>query len=850
MISADRNNAPGLTGRGIMACLLGMLGMGMLIQYSDVIVGVAFASEHTLALPAIWMLALLSALSGVIFLLRRSRLLSRAEMLCVVFCMLISAPLMTQGFWHRFVAIVATNPRAGDFEKLDAMNDRLWPHGPELLGTALSPGNAALSSSGDCRWELIEYDAGCRATLPVLVNSNREASACVRLRLPVSHDGGPGVVPAEPYIVSVLARATDLGPRSRYACRVYADDAREFTELFSSTQAPKVNFLHRTGFRRVGAYGVRFPDRAQHCYTLEFTLQGNGRVELALPKLFNVAALESIYKGRVLVTEQEHAAMTPAERAGTVVKPDRMWSLRGVEFLLSGYIPVRAWAGPVLLWTLFVLLYLSAILAINIILRRQWLDNERFLLPMSRIPAALIGEDGDDSTRAMASIWTNRMMHLGFAVALAWMMLKVWHFYNPRVPDPGIRVALGQYFTDPSWGKMWDGWRFEVDGIFLSMCLFMELNVLLSLVVGYVLFRSQLWVGELTDLTLDKRFPYVDAQAMGAYLGYALILLVLARKYLRDTLRRAWHGERGHPSGEALSYRGAYLLLLGAIAVSMAWAYALGIPVGSQLCFFVALVAIGVVAARLRAECGTPWGYFGPANLAIILGVAGGVWRFGAEAMIFCYLASFMLGPTCFCLIPGAQMELLGLGRRWQVTPRHLVWCAVLGILGGMLIGGWVFLSNAYALGGDTLHYQWAVSPKSGFFNAYNLDLAAANAHLQMHTATGVPDPSWMVMSLSGAVAIGLTILRQCFAGFWFHPIGFVLGSTNFMDYIWGSALTAWVVRSLVLRLGGTATVRDRLHPLAAGLFLGTCAGYAVVVMLSAYLRSVGVEAVYPTLTP
>ena len=132
MISADRNNAPGLTGRGIMACLLGMLGMGMLIQYSDVIVGVAFASEHTLALPAIWMLALLSALSGVIFLLRRSRLLSRAEMLCVVFCMLISAPLMTQGFWHRFVAIVATNPRAGDFEKLDAMNDRLWPHGENV----------------------------------------------------------------------------------------------------------------------------------------------------------------------------------------------------------------------------------------------------------------------------------------------------------------------------------------------------------------------------------------------------------------------------------------------------------------------------------------------------------------------------------------------------------------------------------------------------------------------------------------------------------------------------------------------------------------------------------------------
>jgi len=70
---------------------------------------------------------------------------------------------------------------------------------------------------------------------------------------PVRHDGGPGVVPAEPYVVSVLARATALGPTAHYTCRVYADDAAEFTEFFSSAASPKVNFLHRTGFRRAGA---------------------------------------------------------------------------------------------------------------------------------------------------------------------------------------------------------------------------------------------------------------------------------------------------------------------------------------------------------------------------------------------------------------------------------------------------------------------------------------------------------------------------------------------------------------------------------------------------------------------
>ena len=108
----------------------------------------------------------------------------------------------------------------------------------------------------------------------------------------------------------------------------------------------------------------------------------------------------------------------------------------------------------------------------------------------------------------------------------------------------------------------------------------------------------------------------------------------------------------------------------------------------------------------------------------------------------------------------------------------------------------------------------------------------------------------WIGWRLAGAVSMALTVLRQCFSGFWFHPVGFVLGGTDFMNYVWGSVLTAWVVRSVVLRLGGAATVRNKLQPLAVGLFLGSCTAYLFVLILSAYLRSVGVEAVYPILTP
>ena len=212
-----------------------------------------------------------------------------------------------------------------------------------------------------------------------------------------------------------------------------------------------------------------------------------------------------------------------------------------------------------------------------------------------------------------------------------------------------------------------------------------------------------------------------------------------------------------------------------------------------------------------------------------------------------------MLGPTVFFLIPGAQMELLGVGKRWGVTPRHLVYCTILGVLGGMIIGGWVFLSNAYALGGNTSRYGWAFDSKWWYFFTYNQDLAVANNNFLGQVQGAVEsavDPAWWAFGISAAVTMLLAALRQVFSGFWFHPVGFILGSANFMDYIWGSCLIAAAIRAVVLWLGGAATVRNKLLPFFVGVFLGECAGYLILLAHAAYLRAIGIEKVYCILTP
>ena len=107
-------------------------------------------------------------------------------------------------------------------------------------------------------------------------------------------------------------------------------------------------------------------------------------------------------------------------------------------------------------------------------------------------------------------------------------------------------------------------------------------------------------------------------------------------------------------------------------------------------------------------------------------------------------------------------MELLELGRRWHVRPKHLVATAIIGIVGGMVIGGWVFLSNAYSLGGETSIYGWGFDTKWWYFFSYNQDMAAATNQYLGQTKgaveTGV-NPAWIAAGLSGLAAIVVTVL-------------------------------------------------------------------------------------------
>ncbi len=856
---------PGITPRSLIACILCMLLAGMYTQYSMVILGECYMiPEAAMPVPAMNVILLLVVFVGLMGSLFKFRVLTKQEIVCVAFATILSVPLMTQGFWLRFLGVTSAPLRNNSFDYIDAYNDDFWPHGPNMLKGAFeaaAPGGSGQNGAGvacytdpafiNVVWSEVEYEEGVKSILPTIINNSVEDETYLTFVIPVAPGERNSFVPENPHLVSFLAHTDKIEAETQIFCRSYIDDNPAAVLLASGRKADKKTYLHKLGYVRIGAYGVVPGENCHSNVTVKLGLKGRGTVTFADPKLMSVYALESAFRGRKMISESEYNALPPDKRpAGVVIKPDNMWSLKGLTFLVKGYIPIREWLRPAAVWGSYLLLLCLAFFCVNVMMRKKWAESERYPMPNTRIPLAMIGAD-DKADRPFAALWRNRWAWAGLVFALLYGILKGAHYYNPHLPNLGIRINMGDYITNPVFGNMFKV-PFEFSLFICTIAVFFELNVLLSIVVGYWLVRSLFFFGHITTIDLNSGFPWFDEQSIGAYIGYFIVVTALSRKYIWGIITDAFKGTAREP-GDAFSARVALLLFVLCHIGVVGWAIYTGSSVISMLLMFCFLVLVGFVAAKYRAECGSPFGYFSPYNSMLFVAACGGMAVFGTSGMLVALILSGFLTVTVFYLIPGMQFEIIQIGKRMRIQPRHIVYTCLLGLLGGLFIGGWVFLSNAYAYGGDNIKFQWAFNGLNWFMNRFrtNLNQSTVDWLRQTADATVPAGPNWgaRAMVFSGSIMVALTLLRQFFAGFWFHPLGFLLGFTHLNDGAnWGTLLIAWAIRALVLKIGGAKVVRDKLLPFFAGCFIGCLLAIMTFTVVNALSVSSGSPLFYPAM--
>jgi hypothetical protein len=843
----------GLTLRSFVVCLFAMLIMGMWIEYEHCYVVGGPIAENSPPTSALGVIGLLLLMGAALYRLRPSLKLTVAELVVIYTALLVAAPLMTQGLWGRFFGLITSFPHTQDFKSYESLPSMLWPHGENLVDNGrFTEGERGFTTAGTVGWEAIRW-RGRDWRLPVLTNATGAESASLTFTIPRrDRHGREQLVPGEHFLFSCLLRAQQMTLDSAYTVTMQTDEGPWWRPVVVDSRETPRSLTLPTGFERVGKSPLTIPADLQRALSFKITLSGPGTLAVHDLEFMNIQAVEGLYTGVNIVRDGDVARLGPHERNFTLRKPDTLLSLAGLRYLLRGFIPLEQWAQPALAWTLLIGALFLGFFGLNVLMRKQWLEHERFAFPMNILPHALFTEATDARGRPYLPLLRNRWLWLGFGLCFLLVALKGLHFYFPEVPAPIFTQRLADFTTNPLlrlyFGEMTVGITFTA----LAILLLIPTEILFSLWACYWLFKLTFVAGKVWNLNQYAGYPWQHQQTIGAFIGYALVAAIAGRHHLWAVARHLVGRLHLDDSQEAVSYRTAAGMVLASLLIFIAWGVWTRMGALASLLFFGYMLVCGFTASKIRAEAGMPGGYWMPYFSMSLVGALGGYAVFGPTGMLVAAIASGFMTVSCFLFIAPVQIEMMELGRRFSVRLRDIGGGLALGLLGGLFIGGFVLLCWTYGFGGDNMAYTWPYA-QDWYFNGLRFsELAADRAFLSgtLHTTPENQPLNFLANVEAKGIGIGVLItglfaaLRGAFAWFPLHPLGYVLSTTYFSGGGF-AAILAWLVRLVVQRVGGVHATRDGLVPFAIGMFFACVASVVLFDIVGMVLRAGGATVTY-----
>ena len=472
-------------------------------------------------------------------------------------------------------------------------------------------------------------------------------------------------------------------------------------------------------------------------------------------------------------------------------------------------LPWAAWIEPLFYWCLLIIAVYWVSICAMVILRKQWLINEKLLYPLVQVPLEMLQEDKRPSF--YGPFFRNAMMWLGFSVPFLIGTINGLHAYYEFVP----RIEMFSSF------ELFRGTtylRLDMNLALIGFAYLLSRDVALGFWLFFLL--STIERGAFTVLGVHStenlsRFanlvgPHMAHQAMGAMIVLVLSGLWMARNHLRDVLTSAF-GKDGNidDSGEILSYRNAVLGLGIGLMVVLLWLWKSGLPLWIVLVFLFAVAIIFTALTRAVVEGGisvlrTP---ITPADF-VISGL--GTSALGAAGLIgvaFTYVWSANIRiyfMACFA-------NSLRLVEEIKDSRKRILWAIFLAIFLTLAGSIWLIMKMAYTHGGINLH---------GFFFVFVPQQAFTYIAPKFNTPVPANLAGWGFTAL-GAVLMGLlSYLRYYFVWWPIHPLGFATGTFYIMNWVWFSIFLAWMLKSLILKYSGSEGYRNT-RPFFLGLILG-----------------------------
>lgn len=461
---------------------------------------------------------------------------------------------------------------------------------------------------------------------------------------------------------------------------------------------------------------------------------------------------------------------------------------------------LRAWAGPVLVWSAFALLWAFGMLCLASLFRRAW-EAERLTFPIAEIPLAL--------TDPLRPPLRSSPLWVGFGLAAGLTLLNLAHSLFPAVPgvNVGVRYFRASQLPWSAAGPI--PVSFFPFAIGLTFLLPTQLGF--SCWFFFLLSRAEAVAAAMLGWFQWGGFPYINEQSAGSYIGLCLFSLWAARWHLR----RVWRAARGRgPSepDEPLPYPFAFWGLLLSVLLLGRFLVALGMTPRTVTLYLLLFLPIVVAVTRLRAELGLPTIELYQRGADDMLRQALGTMAFSKGDLIGMTLL-FWLNRTHRQFVSQNIADAFRIAHRSGLPLRGVAWVLLLAAALGIGSAFWSLLHSLYSVGLDSARFtgpaRWAFGDEPW------------RKLTQWLTVPRDPQPGAVRAYFVGCgVTLLLVWLRTRWVWWPFHPAGYLVSGSFALMRLWVPLFISWAIKTLLLRYGGLRAYRRAL-PFFLGLILG-----------------------------
>ncbi|MEK7398837.1 MAG: DUF6785 family protein, partial [Candidatus Poribacteria bacterium] len=371
---------------------------------------------------------------------------------------------------------------------------------------------------------------------------------------------------------------------------------------------------------------------------------------------------------------------------------------------------IRKWLIPALTWTAFIFVLLFGMLCVNIVVRKQWTENEKLSYPIIRLPLEL---------SANPKFLTNKLMWIGFGITAMIELLAGLHYLFPIVPSPGLKWSITPYLTSRPWNAM-GSFDMNIYGFAVGLAYFMPLTLSFSLWFFNLFWKMQLVFFSVVGWRAGGGWQ--GEQRAGAWLGIGILALWTSRTHIKETIisflrRRSEDG----------LYRFAYIgLLFSAIFMMVFW-YQAGASVWSILVYFTIYAVLSISVTRMRAELGPPTHELHSVHPDQIMVMFAGTRPFGPNTLAPFALLDWIAYGYRSHPMPH-QLEAFKLSERLHINNGKLIIAIMIAVLVGTIATflshlGFYYKYPGYAIWGTGPFYtlqSWLAHPVGTDFATIN----------------------------------------------------------------------------------------------------------------------------------